>query len=163
MNLKKRRVTTNSSDFSKSPSAERAYNSLLRRISRRDFSETELITKLSQWYEDAAVKTAIQKAKDYNLIKPNEELAARWAESLNRRGKGALYIQQNLKKRGLPAVTADHDTEVEKCGEWIKKKWGDKTQFTYEERGKVYRYLTTRGFKLDTIKKAIEIKLQAEK
>ena len=134
----------------------------MRRIARRDFSETELTTKLSQWYEDAAVKTAIQKAKDYNLIKSNEELAARWAESLNRRGKGALYIQQSLKKRGLPAVAANQDTEVEKCGDWIKKKWGDKSQLTYEERSKIYRYLTSRGFQLDTIKKAIEIKLQAE-
>jgi len=35
----------------------------LRRIAQRDFSEKELKDKLAKWYEDAVVKTALEKAK----------------------------------------------------------------------------------------------------
>jgi SOS response regulatory protein OraA/RecX len=140
---------------SKSPSAEKAYNSLLRRITRRDLSEKEIWQKLSPYYTDEAVTVAVAKAKDYDLLKPEMVLAQRWAEDLNRRGKGEMYIRNSLKNRGLPVPELDKNLEIDKCRSQIEKKWGQETKFTFEERAKVFRYLTNRGFQPETIKKAL--------
>ena len=140
---------------SKNPSAEKAYNSLLRRITRRDLSEKEIWQKLTPYYTDDAITAALSKAKDYNLLKSGEELATRWAQDLNRRGKGELYIRQSLKNRGLPIPDLDENVEIDKCRSQIEKKWGQVAKFTFEERAKVFRYLTNRGFQPETIKKAL--------
>jgi regulatory protein len=153
--IRKKQWATKPLGSSKNPSADKAYNSLLRRITRRDLSEKEIWQKLSPYYADEAITAAVTKAKNYNLLKPAAELAQRWAQDLNRRGKGELYIRQSLKNRGLPLPELDEDVEINKCRAQIEKKWGQDAQFTFEERAKVFRYLTNRGFQLETIKKAL--------
>lgn len=122
---------------------------------RRDHSKLELKNKLTQWYTDEAVEFAIQKAENLNYIKESDFLAKQFGEALHRKEKGIFYINQSLKKKGLPPLAADPERELAKCLELLRKKYGESTPLSAPIRVKAFRYLTSRGFDSETIINAI--------
>ena len=125
---------------------------------RRDHSVLELKNKLTQWYTDEAVRDAIQRAQDREYIKEPEFLSKQFGEALHRKEKGIYYINNALKKKGLPPLPTDPDRELSKCRELLQKKYGDQENLTTPLRVKAFRYLTSRGFDSETINKAIHNK-----
>jgi regulatory protein len=133
-------------------------------LARRDHSEKELRKKLRDKFSDeedrdSAIDEAIDFAKDNNWIGDPAVLAGRLADMLHRRNKGIHYINNYLKEKGLPSVSADRDLELEKALAIVKNKYDDDHDFTREEKARVGRLLASRGFDSETVRKVIYEKL----
>jgi regulatory protein len=156
--IKKRRANSwaASSAQEKSPKSDKAYNSLVRLLSRRDYSELELTQKLNRWYTPEAVAAALLKAQERKWLKEPAVLSASYSEILHRKGKGHSALNRELKKRGLPAVDRNNEREIEKAKALLAKKFPRKAKLDIKERQKAYRLLAYRGFDSDTIRMAIK-------
>lgn len=133
-------------------------------IARRDHSEKELRTKLREKFADEGaaddiIAEAIEFAKDNNWLGDPNDLAHRMADMLHRRNKGIHYINNYLREKGLPAVEADRDLELEKALAIVKNKYDEDYEFSREEKAKVGRFLASRGFDSETVRKVIYEKL----
>ncbi len=154
---------------------ERFYNLALRFLSYRPRSEKEVRDHLKLKSQKSKVKITIQnskvidevieKLKEYKFI-DDAEFAKKWIESrLRSRPRSARLIKIELKQKGINLETIDkmindeglmiNDLEqakklVEKRIERLK---GLDRQKIYEKLG---RYLASKGFNWDTIKKAID-------
>lgn len=139
----------------KSPKSDKAYQALIRLLSRRDYSELELKQKLGRYYTTDAIQTALQKAAEYKWLKEPQELAQSYSEILNRKGKGHSAVLRELKKRGLPAIDRNDEREIEKAKSVLAKKFRGKAKLDMKERQKAYRLLAYRGFDSETISAAM--------
>ncbi len=99
---------------------------------------------------------ALVRVEEYGYLLAPEVLARRLTESLHRKRKGALRIRQELKKRGLPAVAPDTETELEKGRALIDKLFPVTENLGLKEKQKAYRHLVNRGFEFDTIQKVLQ-------
>jgi len=124
-------------------------------LARQDRSRKELEEKLTRWYTPNAVDFAVQKAEELGYIKPPAELALRYQNSHRQKGRGHYRISHELKKRGLPQLPMDREAEYSCCQSTFLKKFGETRLTSQEERAKAARYLTSRGFDLDTVKRVI--------
>lgn len=131
----------------------------LRLLSTREHSRAELEKKLSRFEEEpgklAVVLDALQ-AKDFiNEARVVESVLHRRSAKL-----GAQRIKQELQAKGLEpeavAVAVDQlrASEVERAREIWRKKFGAPPQDA-SERGKQMRFLASRGFGGDTIRKVV--------
>lgn len=158
----------------------------------RDHSEKELRTKLREYFrrniqyrkrlakkqnraftEDTdeanqqeiteAIEAAIEFAKTNNWLGDAGQLSEKMASMLHRKNKGIGYINNYLKEKGLPAVSADRDLELEKALTLVKNKFSDFSELPFEEKRKeqarVARFLASRGFDSDIVRKVIYEKL----
>src|SRR5579859_1374890 len=123
-----------------------AIDSLMRYLAARDHSELELRNKLKRRYEPEAIEAAITYAHEHALLLAPEELAMKASRELARRKKSHGYIQNQLRKRGLPSVSLDSEGETEKMRRLLNGKFGSEGVLTYEEKTKAYRFLKYRGF-----------------
>lgn len=134
-------------------------------IARRDHSEKELKKKLKERFADQengleAIEEAIVFAKDNNWIGDPTDLAHRLADMLHRRNKGINYINNYLHEKGLPSVDADKELELEKALAIVQNKYKNIDQeFSREEKARVARFLASRGFDSETVRKVIYEKL----
>ncbi|KYG69353.1 RecX family transcriptional regulator [Bdellovibrio bacteriovorus] len=133
-------------------------------IARRDHSEKELRTKLREKFSDEdslgeIIDEAIDFAKDQNWIGDPADLAQRMADMLHRRNKGIHYINNYLREKGLPSVSTDRDLELEKALSIVKTKYDEDYEFSREEKARVGRFLASRGFDSETVRKVIYEKL----
>lgn len=136
-------------------------------IAKRDHSETELRQKLRQAFVKTQVgeelgevlDEAIDFAKDHQFIGDPEELAERMADMLHRRHKGIHYINNYLREKGLPAVRTDRERELEKALYVVKNKYSEDYEFSREEKARVGRFLASRGFDSETVRKVLYEKL----
>lgn len=136
-------------------------------IAKRDHSEKELRQKLrksfSRHQEGEALvellEEAIEFAKDHRFIGDPEELAGRMADMLHRRHKGIHYINNYLREKGLPSVSADSDLELEKALHLVKNKYSEDYKFSRDEKARVGRFLASRGFDSQTVRKVLYEKL----
>lgn len=133
-------------------------------LARRDHSEKELRKKLRERFPDDedtlnAIENAIQFAKDNNWLGDPQDLAHRMADMLHRKNKGIQYINNYLRDKGLPSVAADREAELEKALEIVKGKYDLEHKLTREEKAKVGRFLMSRGFDSETVRKVIYEKL----
>ena len=131
----------------------------LRLLSAREHSRAELVRKLTQYEEEpgALVKVLdILEAKDFI----NE---GRVVESVVHRRSGKLgvsRIKQELQAKGLQpdavaeAVQLLRVSEVERAREVWRKKFGT-PPVDAAERAKQMRFLASRGFGGDTIRKVV--------
>jgi regulatory protein len=132
----------------------------LREEAGEEFSE-----ELQQERIDAAIDEAIEFAKLNGWMGNPENIAEKMAGALHRRGKGIKYINNYLKTRGLPEVHGDRDLELEKALALVKNKYShfDLSSLPYEEKKKeqarVARYLASRGFDSEIVRKVIYEKL----
>jgi regulatory protein len=131
-------------------------------LSRRDHSVKELQQKLKQKsFDSVTIEKAIQWASERKYIRPPAELSQLLADQLLRRGKGRHYIQQYLKKRGLPPpVELDRDTELHKALEFARQKAKRSATLDRAARERIGRQLITRGFPLDIVRTVIYEKLR---
>ena len=136
----------------KSDDALKASDKLVDYLSRRDHSEKELREKLGRRFTADAIRKALEEAKERRWLKEPEELAELVAERLHLKGKGYRYIQKYLQDKGLPPVDRTPDREKEKAHELLSVKFGDYQSLSYEERQKAFRFLSSRGYHLDTIR-----------
>lgn len=86
-------------------------------------------------------------------------LAQRWADTLHGRNKGIEYINNYLREKGLPEVNPDYDLELEKAMNVVRTKYAEDYNFSREEKAKIGRQLTSRGFDTETVRKVIYEKL----
>src|SRR4051812_24070668 len=100
----------------------KALESLARYLAMRDHSETELRTKMRRRFELDVIEKAIQFARDRDWLANPEKMAERATADLGRRKKSHRYIQNNLRKRGLPATRPDSDGELEKIRQLLRSK-----------------------------------------
>lgn len=131
----------------------------LRLLSAREHSRVELERKLAQFeVEPGTLAKALDELQDKDFI--NE---GRVVESvLHRRSAklGAARIRQELQGKGLaPAAVLEaveqlRATEVERAREVWRKKFGAPPA-DVSERGKQIRFLASRGFGGDTIRKVV--------
>lgn len=137
-------------------------NKLIEYLSRRDHSTKELREKLrKKAFDTATIEKAIQWAEDRRYIRPPLELSEALTDQLLRRGKGRLYIQQYLKKRGLPVVEVfDKDCELNKALEFARQRAKRYANLDRAAREKIGRQLITRGFPLDVVRTIIYEKLR---
>ncbi len=138
----------------------RAIRRIMDLLSRRDHSEKELKAKLHKFFSPENTAKAIEEAKNRKWLSEPEILSARAAESLGRKLKGQKYIQNHLKKRGLPPISISDELELEKAVTLVKNKWNNKTgisteKFSIAEKQKIARFLLSRGFGMATIGKVI--------
>ena len=125
-----------------------AKKKLLQLLARRDYSEKELIEKLSQQFSHLEIQQTLVWAQKKNLLKSPEELAAKIAEKLNQKLKSIEWINQILQSKGLPLVASDSERELEKARQLI-----DKKRETSPE--KMMRFLFRQGFAPETVGKVI--------
>lgn len=138
------------------PSARRKIMDIL---ARRDHSVVELRRKLAVYeYNSDEIEDAINFAEENNWLTPPTELTEQVTRSLSRKKKSARYIEQFLRDKGLPPAEIDPETELEKALEIVQAKLRKDSAFDYEEKKKVHRLLTNRGFDSTTIRKVIERK-----
>lgn len=124
-------------------------------LARRSHSELELRQKLEISYPPAAVDEALAYVRENNWLPRPEDLSERLASELGRKKKGHRYINQFLRQKGLPPVSKSLDDEVEKAAAVVQAKLAKSGPFDYEERKKVYRLLSNRGFDEETIRRVL--------
>jgi SOS response regulatory protein OraA/RecX len=128
-------------------------NSLMRYLAMRDHSVKELREKLRRKFTAQEVDRAIETAHANGWLIPPQELSEKVAGQLGRKGKGRIYINRYLSLKGLPIVSWDDDLELSKGKEIVSSKLGFEPPFTPEQKKKVFRYLTNRGFEASTARK----------
>jgi len=136
----------------------KALESLARYLAMRDHSETELRTKMRRRFDLDVIEKALQFARDRDWLTPPEKMAQKATEELGRRKKSHRYIQNSLRKRGLPATRADSNDELEKIRQLLRSKFVELAELSYEEKAKAYRFLRYRGFEDSLIRKVLNEK-----
>lgn len=153
-----------SDDFEKNNSPQKkslpprsAKNKIMDLLASREHSEKELRQKLKDRdFTDAEIDKAIQEAKDHKWLPETSELAERFANSLHQKNKGFLYINHQLTAKGLPQIEMNPELELEKAQRIVKNKYpGDFEKLPREEKARVARFLTSRGFDSSTIRRII--------
>lgn len=123
-----------------------AFNKLTDYLARRDHSDQELKTKLKRRFTSEAIESALEMAKENNWLKDPSDLAEMVARQLSQKGKGPLYINGYLRKKGLPPVSFDDEEVLKSCQETLEQKYPDWQTMSFEEKQKPIRFLLQRGF-----------------
>lgn len=124
-------------------------------FARREHSEQELRAKLADRYPEHEIHAAIAHARAQKWLGDERALAERYAEDLHQKGKGLLYINEKLAAKGLPPVAEDPERELEKARKLAKTKWARAEQPEEEDREKIGRFLQSRGFDPELVRKVI--------
>ncbi len=139
-----------------------AFDSAMRMLSLRAHSEFELKTKLWQKFPEEAVRHAIVKLQDLNLL-DDEKFAFMYAEELYRRkGFAPKRIVIELKNRGIDPVTAENavnSLDIDREIGIIKviEKYHITENSTPKEKDRVIRRLLNMGYSFSDISKHINI------
>jgi len=132
------------------------YRKRLAKKQNREYTEE---TPENQAEIQEAIDGAIEFAKDHKWLGDPEVLAGKMANMLHRKNKGISYINNKLKQKGLPTVSSDRDLELEKALALIKNKFSGFSALTWEEKRKeqarVARFLASRGFDSEIVRKVI--------
>lgn len=145
---------------------EKFYNSSLRFLSYRPRSEKEVGDKLrSKKASPEIIEKIIAKLKEKRFIN-DEEFARGWIESrLRFKPRSLRLIKLELKQKGIDnetinslQLTIDNDLEqakrlIDKKMTRFRNKFGMTREEIYQKLG---RYLASKGFGWDTIKKSID-------
>ncbi len=126
-------------------------------LARRDHSEKELVTKLSQrGYHFEEIQKGLDYVRNRGWLFPADELALKYTESLHQKGKSFQYIRKQLLQKGLPVPSYDLEREVEKVHEHLQKKFPSSTGYSWQQKEDILRYLKNRAFDDTCIRKAID-------
>lgn len=149
-------------------------------LAQRDHSERELKTKLKNYLRprktrfsrgpelspeakeqlyneiNEAIQEAIEHARTHKWLAEPEKISSQFGAALHRRKKGIHYINNYLAEKGLPPMEMDLEVEIEKAQELILKKFPDLAQETREKKAKAMRFLASRGFTMEVIRKVIK-------
>jgi regulatory protein len=143
------------------------YNLALRFLSYRTRTEKEIREKLKiKQASSEIIEKVVAKLKDKRFIN-DEEFARQWMENRNRfKPRSLRLIKLELKQKGISdeiieTVTQDSEVSINNDLEQAKRlvekrieiKKGLSRQEIYQKLG---RFLASKGFNWDTIKKAID-------
>lgn len=142
---------------------DKFYNSALRFLSYRPRSEKEVRDKLkTKKVEPSIIEKIISKLKDKKFIN-DEEFAKGWIESRQRfKPRSLRLIKIELKQKGIGSEAIDNlqltiDSDLDSAKKLVEKRMqrlkGLDKQKIYEKLG---RYLSSKGFGWNTIKKSID-------
>lgn len=126
-------------------------------FARRNHSEDEIRQKLRTKFHaeediEAAIEDAIQYAKKNRWLGDPSDLSQDLADTLHRKNKGAEYINNVLKEKGLPTIQADHQQELEKAKLLVREKFSDADNIARDDKPRVARFLASRGFDEEIIR-----------
>lgn len=135
-----------------------ATHRLMDYLAIRDHSEQELVTKLKKFHSPEEIQQAINYGKDQGWIAQTEEqlqsLSEKVSRTLQRKGKGPVYINQYLHQRGLPKIKIDSEDNLENALKLLERKF--RTEIKPENyRNKAALFLKSKGFDLETVRKAV--------
>lgn len=137
----------------------RAQKRMMDYVAARDHSEKELRQKLKAWFAPEDVESAIEYGKLHRwipqTIEDNQNLSARMAQGLHRKSKGWIAINHKLQEKGLPPLARNEELELEKAKSLIQSKYKSVQSFDLKTRAKMMRFLMSRGFDNDTIRKTL--------
>lgn len=127
-------------------------------IAMRDHSQKELITKLKRFHTTEEIQKAITYGIDQGWIPQNpdqlQSLSNKVGSTLQRKGKGPVYINQYLAKKGLPPITVNADESLEIAYKLLEKKFKN-VEKPINFRNKASLFLKSKGFTLHTIRAAV--------
>ncbi len=133
------------------------FDKLMMYLAMRDHSERELRTKLRKTYETEEIESALLKAKDSGYLPDTPQqllaLSQKIAAGLHRKRKGIFYINNYLRKKGLPAIAVESEIEIEKATALLKSVLRKPSTGTIlkERHKKIRTLLANRGFQPSTI------------
>ncbi len=152
-------MDTGSQDLEKKQAILRARKRMMDYLAIRDHSEHELREKMSESFEPEEIDAAIEYGKNQGWIASDEvgqaALAAKTAELLHRKLKGAQYINQYLEEKGLPPIAVDFQRELEKARKLLENKYPDLASADDDDRAKAGRFLASRGFEIGVVEDLI--------
>lgn len=142
---------------------EKFYNKALEFLSYRPRSEKEVWDKLrTKSVEPETINKIIAKLKEKKFIN-DEEFAKGWAESrLRFKPRSARLIKLELKQKGIDPETINSlqltiDNDLESAKKLAEKRIGRVKDLPKQEiYQKLGRFLASKGFNWDTIKKSID-------
>ncbi|HEX7055329.1 MAG TPA: recombination regulator RecX [Burkholderiales bacterium] len=129
----------------------------LRHLVRREHSRAELARKLAPHAESPAALQSLLDELESKKQLSDERYAEARAHRLARK-YGAARIRQDLKAKGVPDAIVDAVSsagELERAEEILKRKYRTPAS-TREERARRARFLQSRGFSHDTIRRALD-------
>ena len=133
-----------------------AIDKLVSYLAIRDHTEFELKKKLSKNFSSIEIEEALEFARENKLMKTPEELSEQVYHELSRKNKGYLYIVKYLRAKGLPHHAIDREQELEKARKLVMNKLSideiNNKNLKHEDKIKIYRLLTNRGFDDQTIR-----------
>jgi regulatory protein len=122
-------------------------------LARRDQSELELKRKLKKNYSPEEITAVLEWARQHKWLAEPETISQKVANTLHRKYKGIHFINQYLREKGLPSVGRDGEVELEKARHLVKNKSSKK------DKNKLIRFLASRGFDSEIIRKVTHEKL----
>jgi len=137
-----------------------AYDYALMLLGIKDYSSREMRNKLKQrQYSEQTINLILSKLQSYDLIN-DERYAEKYIEySLNIKKSGINKILYGMQKKGintsnLKAIKIDEEKQFENACSLALKKMNS-VRNTSNPREKVFRYLLSRGYDFDLIKKVV--------
>jgi SOS response regulatory protein OraA/RecX len=125
---------------------------LARYLTLRDHSRQELCEKLIARFGAKLISELMAEADRRGWLLPEDEIAQRAALTWERKLKGRGYIEEQLRKRGLPLPPVNEEAELVRLRDLVLKKFGEPSTLSMEVRAKAFRFLTSRGFEERTIR-----------
>jgi regulatory protein len=130
----------------------------LRYLARREHSRDELARKLAPYAESPEILEALLRELESKKQLSNERFAEVRTHWLARK-YGAAKIRQDLKQKGVEenlVARVSTEGELERATAILKRKYHDHGM-TREERARRARFLQSRGFSYDTIRRALDL------
>ena len=135
---------------------QKAFNTALRLLTSRNHSKYELAQKLKQRnFEDGVIEKVLLKCERLDYLN-DERTAELFIDQLLRKGYGANRIRHELNRKGLTskhiagtlAETLSEADERENAEQILIKniKKFERENDLKKRRGKIYRFLYSRGF-----------------
>jgi len=141
--------------------AKEARNRALSWLARREYGHQELIGKLVQRGCEEDVATRIVAALAAEGLVSDERFIEALLHARRVRGYGPLYIRRELEEKGIDRSTIERWLDVG-SRDWVedvkrvnKKKFGGKQPASLAERAKQTRFLQSRGFTHEQIRRAL--------
>lgn len=143
---------------------KRAKTRAMNLLKNSDFTEFTLTKKLKDnYYPETVINKAIEFVKQYNYIDDSRYAGNYVAFNANKKSRlqiinflSAKGISKDIIFKACDEYYEDNDnTEKELIIKLISKKKTDLLHMTWEERNKLFNYLTRKGFKIDSINNVI--------
>lgn len=139
----------------------------VRLLARREHSRRELERKLARRGHDADTVAAVMDGLAAEGLLSDTRFAEAYARSRVERGCGPLRIEAELAERGVapelarPLLDDDADTWLARCREAHARRFG-RAPGDLRERSRQSRFLASRGFTGEQIRRTLELAGAAE-
>ncbi|EPF80443.1 regulatory protein RecX [Acinetobacter gyllenbergii] len=128
-------------------------------LTRRDYSQAELITKLNQYAINPEEVTKLVEELAQQNYQSDQRVAELTLASQLRKGKGLQRIKQALKAKQLDAELITEELQdvdwLDQAYQLKLKKFGQEVATDQKIKAKQIRFLQYRGFDMGVIMKAI--------